>query len=711
MWIRKLLSALSGTPVSPAPEEALNTAEDDSGDYRVISPSEARLKYTAGPFFLSSEESIEIHGYCLSGPLFVCDRPSAARQTNPVVVYASLPITHQLATNGIGQWPSYSAISPEHRNGFLRWLSSSRGETPELGYPFLYLGAMEYFVHEWATSIEKGQRERILDSILDELERLISIFSDNRNFVGFAGSLVEAIYFHHRLNEPDSFELRFPGLIHNVVRHVIAVHGQKAPTASVPVEWAFQWALLETTIPYKDRMEAFPAFKERYANDLQGITLGGFKSKLAIQPDTPSYDQARPQKINFPQHIDYVSQVRTTKLLVGVIDDITQHLFTHTTLTDEMSPIDILKAGQKSAVDLSGNNVFNASIGCVENVLSTLEVQTYRNVVEYFQLPLTRDINTLTAGTTNYILELAGHCIIPNSDHINYTPRTSDPCLLLPVPHVANLSLEGQNCLMIIRLVHMTLFKRNNTLEQRAQSALLVRAGRELAPETEILAGYVTWCSSNPVMNRGMDASNIPEHDDGSSLHSDLVSVLAEAADVTQPLVKRFTKALSKMEVPSWFSVQAVEQLNTHIPTRKSHANLIEGEIPEPSNFVLNRSLIEQHQIDTHEVQSILADIFEADTDPSTSKPDTQPEIAQVEEDMWFGHQLQGEQAAIASWLVQFEEVALSDVEAKCKAHALPVDGTLESINDAAYDILGDALIEIDDPVIIYRDLLESEEN
>jgi len=48
----------------------------------------------------------------------------------------------------------------------------------------------------------------------------------------------------------------------------------------------------------------------------------------------------------------------------------------------------------------------------------------------------------------------------------------------------------------------------------------------------------------------------------------------------------------------------------------------------------------------------------------------------------------------------------MDEVIAKCREIGLMPDGALEKINEAAFDTVGDALLELGDTVDVYRDML-----
>ena len=88
----------------------------------------------------------------------------------------------------LSYWPSYSSISPESRLAYLTWLSAGKSDPlANIGYVFLYFYGLE--------------RRLLVDRpppdetalLVAEVARLRSIYPDNRSFEGYSRRLIEAV--------------------------------------------------------------------------------------------------------------------------------------------------------------------------------------------------------------------------------------------------------------------------------------------------------------------------------------------------------------------------------------------------------------------------------------------------------------------------------------------------------------------------------------
>ena len=104
---------------------------------------------------------------------------------NPDLKVASGPVHVDI---DMGYWPSYSSVSPEHRQTYLTWLAGGKSDTNfPAGYAFLYFYGIE--------------RRLLLDNpppeeqrqLISEVARLQSLFSSNSSFNRYSTSLIDIV--------------------------------------------------------------------------------------------------------------------------------------------------------------------------------------------------------------------------------------------------------------------------------------------------------------------------------------------------------------------------------------------------------------------------------------------------------------------------------------------------------------------------------------
>lgn len=126
---------------------------------------------------------------------------------------------------------------------------------------------------------------------------------------------------------------------------------------------------------------------------------------------------------------------------------------------------------------------------------------------------------------------------------------------------------------------------------------------------------------------------------------------------------------------------------------------------PQKKPFVDANRLAELRR-ETAQVDELLAAVFaEEETAPVAAA-----EKQRIPADAATSHSLRRLDAAheaFLAWLLMKPEWSRAELLAEAGKRKLMLDGALERINDAAFDELGEALLEGDDPVMILQDLLK----
>jgi len=105
-------------------------------------------------------------------------------------------------------WPSYAAISPRARAGYLEWLAAGRRNPgAPIGFVFLFFYGIERRVLVDAQTSEVARAE--IDGLVDEIEALLAVYGDHPSFRGYASSFVEVGRLLHRSVPLDELEPRF----------------------------------------------------------------------------------------------------------------------------------------------------------------------------------------------------------------------------------------------------------------------------------------------------------------------------------------------------------------------------------------------------------------------------------------------------------------------------------------------------------------------
>ncbi|WP_281170537.1 TerB N-terminal domain-containing protein [Actinokineospora enzanensis] len=161
---------------------------------------------------------------------------------DPALIDPSLRVDHRRpdrAGESMGYWPSYSDISPQARAAYLAWLAGGRRDPKAyIGYVFLYFYGIERRL--LLESDRSSAEERV--ALLDEVRRLLDMYSRNKSFAGYATRLLEVMadpvldwVGKHPPEPPAEHTYELPadlriGLGQHIARGV-----------PIPVDWAFAW--------------------------------------------------------------------------------------------------------------------------------------------------------------------------------------------------------------------------------------------------------------------------------------------------------------------------------------------------------------------------------------------------------------------------------------------------------------------------------------
>lgn len=142
---------------------------------------------SVGPRWYGSAEPIEIGGVRIASPMiYVGPTRSYDTPRDRVDPTARVGLTgeDQLGI-GLSYWPSYHALSPGSRRTYLDWLAGGRAARVGIGYVFVFFYGLERRLF-----VDNARAE--LDVIIAEVERLFAQYQDNNSFHGYANRLLTA---------------------------------------------------------------------------------------------------------------------------------------------------------------------------------------------------------------------------------------------------------------------------------------------------------------------------------------------------------------------------------------------------------------------------------------------------------------------------------------------------------------------------------------
>lgn len=169
--------------VAPAPTPKPATVAAQSARRKSSAPQR-----TTGPTWFGQGASVTVSGVRLVSPMIYTGAGARSWEAPRHLVDPGL----QVAPSGedrdglsLGYWPSYSGLTPVARHTYLQWLALGRPAGYGVGYVFLFFYGLE----------RRLLREDVgdTDDVIAEVGRLLTLYGDNGSFRSYARRLLAAV--------------------------------------------------------------------------------------------------------------------------------------------------------------------------------------------------------------------------------------------------------------------------------------------------------------------------------------------------------------------------------------------------------------------------------------------------------------------------------------------------------------------------------------
>ena len=201
--------------------------------------------------WINPNQPVTVAGYDIPGGMVYVGTQlpttSPYKEIDPCLINPKLRVDKarlDYAGQDMGYWPSYSNISPGARAAYLDWLMGDRTD-PEayIGYVFLFFYGLErrVFVDLQPKTTDSSAE---LAQIVQEVERLIALYTNSQSFQRYATHFVEAC---NLIRDPNSFANAVP-VLENTTWQVplatkVALGQIVAAGKPIPVDWLLSWYL------------------------------------------------------------------------------------------------------------------------------------------------------------------------------------------------------------------------------------------------------------------------------------------------------------------------------------------------------------------------------------------------------------------------------------------------------------------------------------
>lgn len=151
-------------------------------------PTSSAPQRSIGPTWFGQGTTVTVSGVPLVSPMIYTGVVARSWEAPRHLVDTGL----QVAPSGedrdglsLGYWPSYSGLTPVARHTYLQWLALGRPAGYGIGYVFLFFYGLERrLLREDAVDV---------DEVIAEVKRLLTLYGDNGSFRGYARRLLAAV--------------------------------------------------------------------------------------------------------------------------------------------------------------------------------------------------------------------------------------------------------------------------------------------------------------------------------------------------------------------------------------------------------------------------------------------------------------------------------------------------------------------------------------
>jgi uncharacterized tellurite resistance protein B-like protein len=672
---------------------------------------------------------VALAGVNLPGGMVFFGSPSGSSSYahEPSLIDPKLAVANSgdYSVSQMGYWPSYSRISPTARRAYLNWLASGRKDSAaDIGFVFLYFYGLER--RAVVESQEDNAAKADLTVVAHEVRRLLDIYgSKSGSFRGYASGLLDWIALLEQPNKLYAKAVPDLSSTYELPLYLRLALGQAAVDGvPIPAALALAWARLEPNIKLRtaatrcatefDQMFV-QKYAERYGAGIQ-LKRNRTKLKLSYRPASAALNGLGSLTYTVDGVPDVTVLTGPVKQLDAVVEDATKDLEAFSRFIGKspelknsaeaylLLPTELWPKSAKDQLEELSWRVKE------KPVLTTMQalLQTWST-----QSTLSKD-RTLTFARA---LASANIGVEPDLIGGARQPRPEDHLVLFrlggpePLPRGAG---EFQAAYLTLQLAS-AVAQADGVFGPEEMSHLLtaVRGWRHLtSAQMDRLCAHLQLLQQSPQSLASLKKKIEPLDQASREALASFLSTVAQADGVVSPQeIKMLEKAYKALGVdPSkvFTDVHAVAS-----GTQPSPATIA---AVESDGFKLDTSRIAELHKDTDKVSTLLAQIFADAADAVDAESVVGVAVKEAPEFEDEPKQFSGlmgldeAHTALARLMLSRPSWTRADLMDAASDLELMLDGALEQINDAAFDVYDVPLFEGDDPVTVNSEILEKVE-
>jgi tellurite resistance protein len=640
---------------------------------------------------------------------------SLAYKDEPSVIDPTLPVaaTGSYAAWTASYWPQYKTCSSNDRRSLLTWLADGRKDpNAPIGLVFLYFYGLERRLLDDARTLSDARRD--VPRLVAEIDRLRRIYR-NGSFQSYAGALRDlAIAMYGDPARLREFADCRPG--HPPSALLVALGRRIGEGAPLTSALAYAWARTQDSGPrpsavasVADELQAL--FEVRYAQRYgEGLVVPRPKRKLMVE-----HRGAALNRMNLRLEFD-IPDVRNLtapqRPLLQLLDECLESL-QRLAKARKRDPIEPLEIASTLPPELKSSSAFDELSELKAFAEQTLRdhdvgVASVDDLIHAASMSTTDKLRKRECVVLASALERLGFGMEPDI-------RWLGPPLCLGT-HVALYRCSAEpsqaptssyRMAQLLLQMAVAVASADGTIDEielhRAREHIDAMAGLETSERSRLRA-HLTWLTvSKPSLSKLLGQLRMLASDQRRSLANAAVGVAAADGRIDPDEVRTLEKIYRALGIP--VSEVAAD----------AHRALTGTTSRAPDSTGLDAAALARKMEETADVQKLLTSIFTED-EPTSVQTSAPYPVAAASQDAQRISALRtdilGLDDAHTTLLRRVLDEADDVVERAriddwCRELGLMSDGALESLNEAAFNLAGDALFEADDDLVVHPDVRE----
>ena len=685
-----------------------------------IPPQPAVPKVECGEWFTKDQELtlglFSIPGGLLYSTLSIETRNKPCEPSLLNRMFKIAPDQVDVSEQIVPYWSDYQSINQHARRAYVQWLAGGRCDPQaNIGYVFLFFYGLERRV--LVDTLNQPQATADIADIATEVERLLSIYGANPSFGGYARGFLD--YLSLSAIAPQAY-LSPPQVLSGARCDLpmwlrIGLGQMAVDQYPLNAQWALAWALADPDITRRTPVSRCPElfstlfhadFERAYPN---GIVLGHNKTKLKHAYRPASAALSAPA-LNYDDLPDVTATSGTRKKLQLIVDRCTCELEPYSRyLGRHPDNPENLEALVQLPISLWPSSIRNEIEALKAKIRDDLEVMSFSELGRRFNsagmlsrdklIALARAFESLHIGME------------PDVQAGSRTPKPDDFIALFVIQPEdgAMRATSAYNAASLTLDLASAVAVADGNISEEEVTLLLnqIDAWHHLsAAQRKRLRAHLGIQLQQPPTLVSLKSKLDPLDMQAKRAIAHFLASLAQADGSVSPaevkLLERIYKVLQLDPQSLYGDLHAI----TSSCSTSIHFGVPTGAaLPEVEGLILNPERIAKLQRETAEVAALLAKVFADDhIDEPTSEPLTaEPEVP-IDTPL---PGVEGDHLVFLRLLVSRTEWSRAELEDTASDMEMMLDGTLEHINDMAFEHFDMPVTEGEDPVEINVEILE----